>query len=461
MTLSNSPSTITALTLAIVFAGCVSASSSPGGTGGSSSGSGGSGEAAGAGGSAGQTGKGGAGGAGVGGAGGTGAGGTGGTGAGGIGGTGAGGTGAGPCNLSTIPWTGSATRPQLTDASAACFTIKSFLAAAGAIGAPVTDNWDPTAGVGDASMFTPRFTVAVDGSGTHATVPEAIAAAKLAGGTARIYILVKPGIYRAPVCVDATVPITLYGADADATKVTIAYDNYQPKPTAGALANPCEVPSGATFGTRNSATFYVKANDFQAMNLTIANDTDEAARLAPAAASGTIQAVALTTVGDKLVFQNVHLLGNQDTLLTSSPTGAITRSYYKGSYIEGDTDFIFGRSVAVFDNCSITYVGTRKNNGGHFAPSTDQQTFGYLVINSRIAAGAGTVPGATSLARSYSELATSNGMLVIRETQIDNHINVVAPYKAATGTAIMPVPPFDATKSRLFEYKNTGTGAAP
>ena len=57
------------------------------------------------------------------------------------------------------------------------------------------------------------------------TVQAAITAAKaMTGG--RVYILVKPGEYRELVCIDGSVPITLYGADTDATKVKIAYNNY-------------------------------------------------------------------------------------------------------------------------------------------------------------------------------------------------------------------------------------------
>ena len=62
-----------------------------------------------------------------------------------------------------------------------------------------TDNWDPTAGVGDVSTFTPTYTVAATG-GTHTTVQAALDAAVAAGGTTRIYIKVNPGTYRETVC---------------------------------------------------------------------------------------------------------------------------------------------------------------------------------------------------------------------------------------------------------------------
>ena len=54
-------------------------------------------------------------------------------------------------------------------------------------------------------------------------------------------------------------------------------------------------PPKTTYGTSDSTTLFVKAPGFQAMNLTIANDTDETAAGNPSS----IQAVALTTQGDQ------------------------------------------------------------------------------------------------------------------------------------------------------------------
>jgi pectinesterase len=127
--------------------------------------------------------------------------------------------------------------------------------------------------------------------------------------------------------------------------------------------------------------------------------------------------------------------------------------------VEGDTDFIFGRGVAVFDDCDIAYVGTRKNNGAHFVPSTDGAVpYGFLVINSRIVAGAGAVAGATGLGRAWdvSSEPSANGETIIVNTKIDNHVSVAAPWKASTSSRA-----FDAATNRLFEYKNSGAGAAP
>lgn len=60
--------------------------------------------------------------------------------------------------------------------------------------------------------------MAADGSGTHTTVQAALNAAT---GSARRYILVKPGTYRGQVSYTGSTPVTIYGASTDASQVII------------------------------------------------------------------------------------------------------------------------------------------------------------------------------------------------------------------------------------------------
>ena len=304
------------------------------------------------------------------------------------------------------------------------------------------------------------FTVAADGSGTHTTVQAAITAAKAVTGGARVYVLVKPGTYRELVCIDGTVPITLYGADTDATKVTIAFNNYSGK-TVDANVNACSNPTTAnppktTYGTSDSTTLFVKAPGFQAMNLTIANDTDEIAAGNPSS----IQAVALTTQGDQGVFQNVRLLGNQDTLqVKTSAVTVAARMYFKNSYIEGDTDFIFGRATAVFDGCTLFYVSGRKTNSTHISPSTEMPSDS---ASSSSTARSWAPPESRGRPCSDARGTTARGRCPTDRPSSEKprspaHINVAAPW----GVAATSSRAFDANTNRLYEYKNTGTGAAP
>ena len=360
-----------------------------------------------------------------------------------------------PAVTCTAEYTGSETRPQLTDASAACFTTKNYLAEAGTIGALVRDNWDPSAGLPASSSYAPTYTVAADGSGTHTTVQDAITAASGSGSSARVYILVKPGSYRELVCAKGSVPITLYGADTDATNVTIAFDNYNGKTVDSTKTNACSLPTGTTYGTSGSSTFFVSAAGFQAQNLTIANDFDEGSL------TSNVQAVALTVQGDQDVFQNVRLIGNQDTLqVKSSKLTLVARSYFKNSTIEGDTDFIFGRGTAVFDGCAITYTSSRKTNSTMIAPSTETANpFGFLIINSKMVGDSGMPTGTAYLGRAWDDStagAAPNGQAVIRDTEIGGFVRIAAPWTiaATSGRA------FSASGNRLYEYENTGPGAA-
>lgn len=384
---------------------------------------------------------------------------------------GAGGTeGAQPTGLELV---GTGTRPQLSPVSAANYTVLAYLAQAGTVGALVTDNWDPTAGVGDVATFTANFRVAAEG-GTHTTVQAAITAAATAGGTARQYIEVAAGTYREVVCVPSNAPpITLYSTNPDASQTVIAFDNYSGKPKeVGTPANPCN-PSldNATFGTSGSATFAAYAREFHAKNLSFVNDTDEAT------AVGGVQGVALMTQGDRIVFENVRALGNQDTFFVKSPNvSTVSRAYFKDCYVEGDTDFIFGRGTFVLDGCTIHSLTNRTANGVVVAPSTaSQNPYGILIINSTFTGDAGAAAQSTHLGRAWDEsqgdVATyaanvltgvyPNGQAVIRDSTLGAHIQSAAPWRPAATTSR----PYSSVAgmypaNRLYEFGNTGPGSA-
>ncbi|WP_437632002.1 pectinesterase family protein [Sorangium sp. So ce854] len=443
--------------------GASGGSSSGGGPGGSSSGGG-------AGNASSSTGGSGDGGSGAGGSGdgGSGDGGSG-DGGSGDGGSGAGGSGDGGS-------VGTATRPQLTRAQAAGHTILKHLEKAGDLASGlVTDRWDPTAGAGDVGGFTPTYSVAASG-GTHRTVQSAIDAAVASGGRSRVYIAVAPGTYREVICVPASAPpITLYSTNPDASRTVIAYNNHNGKAkAAGQPANPCNPSlSATTYGTSGSATFAAYAADFRAKNLTIANDTDERA------VSGGKQAVALMTQADRLIFENVRLLGNQDTLYVKSPNAAtVSRAYFKGCHVEGDVDFIFGRGTFVLDGCTIRYLTARQGaTGGYIvAPSTDARNdHGILIINSDLTAEAGTPDGLVYLGRAWDEgqndLSTyaanvasgvyPNGQAIIRDSTLGPHIRRRDPWHASTVSRPYSSVAGTYPANRLHEHANTGPGSAP
>ncbi|NSL53974.1 pectinesterase family protein [Uliginosibacterium aquaticum] len=363
------------------------------------------------------------------------------------------------------------TRPQLSDTVAAAYDVDQYLAAAGTVGKLVTDNWKPRSSV--VSMpATPDYLVAKSGA-TYSTVQAAITAATLAGKTTRQYIKVMPGTYNELVIVPKGLTVTLYGGGSDPAQTVIAL------PTAAkltgsqyaALANPgsavftsstpssikatydaCAAKSGS-IGTTCSALFVVNADNFEATNLTIQNTWSESA-------NGESQAVALMVVGDRNLFYKTRLIANQDTLyVKSTAVDVVARSYFAQSYIEGDTDFIFGRGTAVFDKSTIFFTRVRKSSSTIGAPSTyGTHPYGFLFTGCSFSADAGAAT--ISLARQWPESSSAGvtiGKMIVRESYLSAEIKN-PPW--ADWSSSNPVQYGSASKPYLGEYHNSGPGAA-
>jgi pectinesterase len=375
----------------------------------------------------------------------------------------------------TGPLEGDAKRPQVSATAAANYTVLKYFEKGSTVEAPIADNWDPTAGVGDVTALTPTYTVAASG-GTDTTIQSAIDKAVAAGGTTRVAIEVADGTYREVACVPSGAPpITLYSKNPDATATRIVFNNYNGKPKdANTPANPCNPAIGsATYGTSGSPTFAAYANGFQAKNLTFENDTDETGIAA------NVQAVALATQGDKQIYENVRLLGNQDTFYAKSgAVNILARVYVTKSFIQGDTDFIFGRAVLVLDSTEIHFISSRQGSKGYaIVPSTDARNpFGILVTKCQFTADAATTAGSINLGRAWDEsgkdlttyimLANSgvypNGQALVRESTLGAHIRAADPWAPAATTS-RPFSSVNTTApaNRMYEFNNTGPGAAP
>ena len=172
--------------------------------------------------------------------------------------------------------------------------------------------------------------------------------------------------------------------------------------------------------------------------------------------------MALYTTSDKIVLENVRLHGFQDTLYIDSPSPTtLARVYIKNSFIEGDTDFIFGRATAVIEGSTINYLSSRKGTGAgvHLAPSTSVgNELGFLLINCSFTASASAPSNKIYLGRSWDQGSTTptpNGQMVIRDSTMAAHINKTTPWAeaATSGRA------YSASGNRFFEYCNRGAGA--
>ncbi|WP_433292585.1 pectinesterase family protein [Actinoplanes sp. CA-030573] len=285
----------------------------------------------------------------------------------------------------------------------------------------------------------PFAVVAADGSGDFTTVQAAVDAVP-AGNTEPRFIAVRPGAYLGQVIIPSSKPfVTLIGTGAGPEAVIIADDR----------ANGTLKPDGTPWGTSGSASVTVDGAGFKARNLTFANLFDEAAH--PEITSR--QAVAVLTRADRMEFDRVRFLGNQDTLyVNSSAAGVANRAYFRECYIEGDVDFIFGRGTAVFDRCRIHSLNRNSSPNGYVtAPSQDITIpYGYLLHRCMLTSDAPA--GTVFLGRPWhpGNDPDAIGQTMIRDSWIGAHIGPAAWSDFGT---------WPWREARLAEYHNRGPGA--
>ncbi|MFE1878577.1 pectinesterase family protein [Streptomyces diastatochromogenes] len=283
------------------------------------------------------------------------------------------------------------------------------------------------------------LTVAQDGSGQYRTVQAAVDAVP-ANNPSRVVIAVKPGTYRETVKVPANKPhVTIQGTGGSRKDTVIVYNN----------AAGTKKPDGSgTYGTGGSATVAVEADDFQARNLSIANDFDEGAHQDIAQ-----QAVALRTSADKVFLDGVIVSGDQDTLLLDTAAKEkLGRVYMTNSYVVGNVDFIFGRATAVIDRSVITLKKRWDGTSAGFvtAPSTAANRKGILISDSTV--NGGVSDRSFSLGRPWHAGgdASLDPQTTVRDTTLSAAIKS-APWTDMSG--------FSWKDDRFAEYKNTGAGA--
>jgi pectinesterase len=195
-----------------------------------------------------------------------------------------------------------------------------------------------------------KIVVALDGSGDHKTVQEALNAVP-SNNKNPFTIYITNGVYYEKLFLDSAKNfVTLIGEDK--FKTILTYNDHS-----GKLS-----PSGDTINTRTSWSFKIRANDLTAKNITFQNDAGFTAG----------QAVAVESDGDKAMFVNCRFIGNQDVLFTNNDK---SRQYYESCYIEGTTDFIFGSSTVWFEKC---HIHSKKNSHVTAASTPKEKEFGYI-----------------------------------------------------------------------------------
>jgi polygalacturonase len=244
-----------------------------------------------------------------------------------------------------------------------------------------------------------QVTIAADGSGDYNTVQEGIDALSANGGM----LLIKPGTYREVVHI-AKPHVHMQGLTDDAAKVVIVQSNNA-------------YSSGGTF---HSATVFVTGDDFYAESVTFQNDYSRSHGLQ---AQGS-QAIALSIRADRAVFRNVRFLGAQDTLFAASrscesDTGPCVpaRQYFSNCYIEGNVDFIFGDSEAVFDHCHIHAIAHEQVFVTAQSKRYPEQRSGYVFYHCKLTADSQV--GSLFLGRPWRPYAT----VVFLNSQLDEKLD--------------------------------------
>ena len=218
-----------------------------------------------------------------------------------------------------------------------------------------------------------RYDIVVDqtGHGDYMKVQDAIDAVPNYSHDKITTILIKAGTYKEAIDIPHTkFRMKIMGQGADKTILT--YDRY---------AEQLWPDNDFKVGTSGSASIYIHSSYVTFEDITFENTAGEGKEIG--------QAVAVFTDGDFLFFHRCRFIGNQDTVYTYGrfgKEGGIKRNYFLDCYIEGTTDFIFGPSIAYFENC---HIHSKKNSYVTAASTLQGQKYGYVFKNCKLTADPG------------------------------------------------------------------------
>lgn len=273
--------------------------------------------------------------------------------------------------------------------------------------------------------------IATDGTGDFYSIQRALDIAKPGA-----LLLVAPGTYREVLTIDKP-NIVIRGSNADPSKTIVVNDR----------------SAGANGGTLHSATVNVTADNFLAENITLENDYN---KTHPQLFAGS-QALALLVTGDRAIFRNVHLLGNQDTVYAGSrnctPDGAdckLARQYFANCLIAGNVDFIFGDGKAVFDHCEIRSTPHSEGFLTAQAKHYPDEDSGFVFNHCKLTADTGA-EGKIYLGRPWRPYAT----VVFLNTEMGAHID------SAGWREWHPGETHSIDTVFYAEFNSTGPGAHP
>ncbi|VVA39310.1 PREDICTED: pectinesterase [Prunus dulcis] len=270
--------------------------------------------------------------------------------------------------------------------------------------------------------------VALDGSGTHKSIGEAlglVASLEESGTTGgRSVIHVKAGTYYEYIRIPTKQKNVMLIGDGLGKTIIVGSRS-----------------SEAGWTTYESATVAAMGDGFIARDITIVNSAGPAKQ----------QAVALRVGADKSVIFRCSIVGYQDTLYTHSK-----RQFYRETQIYGTVDFIFGNSAVVFQNCNIFVRKPASSGLKNFVTaqgrSSPDQNTGISIHNCKISAASDLAPVKsnyeTYLGRPWKQYSRT----VVMQSYLDESINRAGWSPWAGG--------FGLTTLYYGEYLNFGPGAS-
>lgn len=269
------------------------------------------------------------------------------------------------------------------------------------------------------------LTVSPDGRGDYTSIQAAFDAIP-EGNTVPHVVRVRPGVYAERLTLARGKRFVSLVGEGDASgDVAIRYS---------LSAREVIPPSTQPVGTSGSSIVFIHADDFSAENITFENSAGDVG-----------QAVAVKITGDRVVFRNCRFIGWQDTLY---PSGG--RVYFERCHIEGRVDFIFGKSTAVFDRCTI-----HSKNGGYItaANTPPEQPFGFVFLDCVL-----TGEGAPAyLGRPWQWDRGSKAAVAFLRCEMGSHVKPEGwnRWDRPENPNLRP-----AENTRYYEYRCTGPGSA-
>ncbi|XP_009339900.2 probable pectinesterase/pectinesterase inhibitor 35 [Pyrus x bretschneideri] len=269
--------------------------------------------------------------------------------------------------------------------------------------------------------------VALDGSGTHKSIGEAlglVASLAESGDGGRSVIHVKAGTYHEYIKIPTKQKNVMLIGDGLGATIIVGDRNSE---------------DGWT--TFQSATVAAMGDGFIARDITFENNAGPSKH----------QAVALRVGADKSVIFRCSIVGYQDTLYTLSK-----RQFYRDTQIYGTVDFIFGNSAAVFQNCNIyarkpASTGLKNFVTAQGRTSPDQNT-GISIHNCKISAASDLAPVKSKYETYLGRPWKQHSRTVIMQSYLDDSISRAGWSPWSGGFAL----------NTLYygEYSNYGPGAS-